>query len=120
MAAMIFLTVLCLVVILVSGYRLRNKGKPYGMLLLTIHKLIPLGMLAYLILTLRQMSPLSPLAMTFAILGAVLYLLLIASGGWISAAKEAPGGVKIVHKVLPYLAIFATAATLTLVIINLV
>jgi hypothetical protein len=118
MAAMIFLTVLCLVVILVSGYRLRNKGKPYGTLLLTIHKLIPLGMLAYLIITLRQMSPLSPLVLTLAILGAIFYLLLIASGGWISAAKEAPGGVKIVHKVLPYLAILATAVTLAILILE--
>jgi len=116
MAAMIFLTILCFLVILVSGYRLRARGKPYGTLLLTIHKLIPLGMLVYLFFVLKQMSPLSPLVLVLAILTAVFFVLLIATGGMISAKKEAPVALKTVHKVLPYLTILCVGAVLYLLL----
>lgn len=117
MTAIIFLTFLCFLVILVSGYRLRAYGKPYGTLLLTVHKLIPLGMLAYLYFVLKQMSPLSPLVLVLAILGAVFFVLLIATGGVISAKKEAPMAIKFVHKLMPYLAIAITGAVLILQIV---
>jgi hypothetical protein len=118
MAALIFLTLLCFLVILISGYRLHKNGKPYGTLLQTIHKLIALGLVVYLIIVLRLMRPFSPLALAAMILAAVLFVLLFASGGWISAAKEAPGAVKVVHKVLPYLVILATGASLFLLVFN--
>lgn len=118
MTAIIFLTILCFLVILVSGYRLRAHGKPYGTLLLTIHKLIPLGMLVYFFFVLKQMSPLSPLVLVLAILGAVCFVLLIATGGVISAKKEVPVALKMVHKVLPYLTIATTAVVLILLILD--
>jgi len=118
MTAVIFLSLLCFVVILVSGYRLRQRGKPYGTLLLTIHKLIPLGMIAYLAFMLKQMSPLPPMIWLATILAAGCFLLLIASGGWISAAKEVPFWVKIAHKILPYLAILATGVVFVFLVIE--
>lgn len=118
MTAVIFLSMLCFVVILVSGYRLHQRGKPYGTLLLTIHKLIPLGMIVYLAIVLKQMAPLTPMIWLAAILAAIFFLLLIASGGWISAAKEAPFWVKIAHKVLPYLAILATGVAFVFLVIE--
>ena len=117
MTAIIFLTILCFLVILISGYRLRMRGKPYGTLLLTVHKLIPLGMLVYLFFVLKQMSPLAPLVLVLAILGAVFFVLLIATGGVISAAKEVPPAVKIVHKLMPYFTIAVTGAVLILQIV---
>lgn len=112
MIAIITLTSLFFLVILVSGFRLHRAGKPYGTLLLTLHKLVALGALVYLILNILHVTPISMPAMVVGLLAGFFFVLLIASGGWISAAKQAPEAVLVVHKVLPYLAILATAAVL--------
>jgi hypothetical protein len=116
MLGLIFLTVLLVLVIFISGYRLSRRGKPYGTLLLTIHKLIPLGMLIYLGIAVNRMKPLTTPAVALSFTAGFFYLLLIASGGVISATKEAPAWVKLAHKVLPYLAALTTGIALYLIV----
>jgi len=112
MLALIFLTLLCFIMIFLSGFRLHNLGKPYRTLLLTIHKLVPVAMLVYLVLTIRLMAPLSILAWLVCFFAGFCFVVMIATGGWISAAKEAPKAVLVIHKVMPYLTVLASAAAI--------
>jgi hypothetical protein len=118
MPGLIFLTILLFLVIFLSGYRLSRSGKPYGTLLLTIHKLISVGALVYLAITVFKTESLSTSALMVSILAGLSFLLLVASGGVISAAKEPPAWVKLAHKVLPYLCILATAGALYLILVS--
>jgi hypothetical protein len=104
-------------VILVSGYLLSRAGKPYGALLLSVHKLIALGAVVFLVLTLLKLNRVEALGATAfaaALVAGVLFLILIVTGGIISAAKTAPGFVTILHRIAPYFAVIAAAATLFL------
>lgn len=110
MLALIFLTLLCFIVIFLSGFRLHNLGKPYRTLLLTIHKLVPVAMLVYLFLTIRLMAPLSILAWLAIFFSGFCFVVMVVTGGWVSAAKEAPKPVLVIHKVMPYVTILASSA----------
>ena len=112
MAIVIFLSLLCFTTVLLSGFRLHKLGKPYRTLLLTIHKLVPVAMLVYLALTIRLMAPLSLLVWIATLFAGFCFLVMIASGSWISAAKEAPKAVLALHKILPYVTILASGAAL--------
>jgi hypothetical protein len=118
MLGVIFLTLLFFIVVLFSGFRLRRQGKPYGTLLLTIHKLIPVILLIYLAFAINLWKPLSPLTIAACLVAAVLFLVMIGSGGWISAAKEPPQSISILHKVFPYFTILAVAIVLILIFIQ--
>jgi hypothetical protein len=110
MLALIFLTLLCFVVVFLSGFRLHKLGKPYRTLLLTIHKLVPIALLVYLGLSLRLMTPFSILTWLAIFFALFCFLVMVATGGWISAAKETPKVVLVIHKVAPYLTILASSA----------
>jgi hypothetical protein len=114
MLALIFLALLCFLVVFLSGFRLHNLGKPYRTLLLTIHKLIPIALLVYLGLTVRLMTPFSNLAWLVILFAVFCFVVMVATGGWVSAAKEAPKAVLVVHKVMPYLTVLATGAAIYL------
>ncbi len=119
MLALIFLTLLCFIVIFLSGFRLHNLGKPYRTLLLTIHKLVPVAMLVYLFLTIRLMAPLSVLAWLVCLFAGFCFVVMIATGGWISATKESPKAVLVIHKVMPYLTVLASTAAIYLTSMHL-
>ena len=90
-----------------------RSGKPFNTLLLTIHKLISLGALIYLAVTIFQtnrFAPLSPTALIFVSISAVIFITLFATGGMISAMKTALPSVSNIHKILPYL---LAASTIT-------
>jgi hypothetical protein len=105
------------VVILLSGYWLTHAGKPYSTIVLTVHKLISLGAIILLVVTLVRSNSTTALGPTVWIAGvvtALFFLGLIATGGLMSADVSVPGLVVKVHHVLPYLTILSTAATLYL------
>ncbi len=114
MLGVIFLTFLCFLAVFLSGFRLHNLGKPYRTLLLTIHKLIPIALLVYLGLAVRLMTPFSTLAWLVVLFAIFCFVVMIATGGWISAAKEAPKVVLIIHKVTPCVTVLATGAAIYL------
>jgi hypothetical protein len=118
MLGVIFLTLLFFIAVLISGFRLHRRGKPYGKLLLAMHKLIPVIMLIYLAISINLFKPLSPLIIAACLVTAVLLLVMIGSGGWISASKEPPQSISILHKVFPYFTILAVAIVLILIFVQ--
>ena len=103
--------------IFIFGFWLRFSGKPYNTLLITIHKLIGLGLGIYLGLKVHEVYQKSSLGSTEIIsivVTVLLFVALVASGSLLSAEKEMPGIVKSIHSVLPYLTIISTGVTIYL------
>jgi ABC-type multidrug transport system permease subunit len=105
--------------IFLSGFGLRRSGKPYNALLFNIHKLIGVGTLVYLFLMVRQVHRLAPLAqneITAAVVTGLCFVVTIIAGGLVSIERPMPAAVKWTHKLMPYLTLLSSAATLTLLI----
>jgi hypothetical protein len=112
---------LAFLVILSSGFWLSRKGKPYPLIPSSIHKLISLAALAYLIVIVFQVNrvaPLSSIEIASSLITVVLFIALIATGGIMSASKILPHIIQMIHRILPYLAILSTAATLYFLLIH--
>ena len=105
----------------VSGYGLSHAGKPIHVVLLTVHKLISLAALAYLVVSLyrvHQAAPLGPGAIAASAVSVVLFIGLIATGGLLSTAKTMPGFVTRIHHMVPYLVLISTTAALYLTLVR--
>lgn len=110
---------LLFVLIFLSGFWLRGKVKPYPAILFNIHKLIGLGTLVYLFLMVRQVHRLAPLAqneITAAVVTGLCFVVTIIAGGLVSIERPMPAAVKWTHKLMPFLTLLSSAATLTLLI----
>ena len=69
------------------GYWLRRRGKPYSTLLVTIHKLIGLGLgiyLGFLIFQRNQLTPLTPIEMIATAVTILLFAINTATGSLLS------------------------------------
>ncbi len=103
-------------IILITGFWVSRSGKPINMIKMNIHKLIALGTAVFIGLTMYRLSRGiqlgSPeiLAMVASIVFAVAA---IVTGGLASLARPIRVAV-IIHKIMPYLTILSTAATLYL------
>ena len=109
------ITALFFVCIFLSGYWLKGSNKPYNGLKLNLHKFLSLGVVAYLIVLVIEVNRavgLQPLEIIFLIISAAILLVLIISGGLLSAIKETPLFVQFLHRMLPFLAVAATAVLL--------
>ncbi len=115
-------TGICFLLIFVSGYWLSRSGKPYPVGIFTLHKLITLGVMIYLAVTLSGIHKVAPLQggqIAVVALTAVCFLAMLASGGMLSVEKVMqgivmPGFVHRVHQVLPYLTAASAGAMLYL------
>lgn len=108
-------TGICFLFIFVSGFWLSRSGKPYPMGIFTLHKLITLGAIVYLAVTLSGVHKVAPLQggqLAVIALTAVCFLAMLASGGMLSVEKVMPEIVHRVHQVLPYLTALAAGAAL--------
>jgi len=108
---------LVFVVIFVSGYWLSRAGKPYSVIVLTVHKLISLAAVVFLIITMVQsnrVAALSAVELIAGVLTGLFFLGLIATGGLLSSDKQMPAVVLKLHRIAPYLTVLAAAATLYL------
>ncbi|MBM3124551.1 MAG: hypothetical protein FJZ87_05685 [Chloroflexi bacterium] len=113
-----------------SGFWLSRSGKPYGAGIFNIHKLIGLALGVFLIVTVYRTHQTAPLESTQIAVVAVtvtIFIGLIAAGGLLSVvdAGNLPDLSRALHKTIetvhhwvPYLAVFATAATLYLLLIR--
>ncbi len=104
-------------IVFVSGYRLSRAGKPYGTALLTIHKLIALGVLVFVGFTVygaNTEAALGTVAWLAVGLAVVAFVATIATGGVLSALESSPATVKVLHAVLPFVTVVATATALLL------
>jgi hypothetical protein len=126
----IIYTVLFFIFIILTGFRVSRGGKPYNAGIFAIHKLIGLALGVFLIVIVSRVHkaiPLSSLEISALIATILIFVGLVAAGALLSI--EAEGGLKqaghglltaitLVHRILPYLAVFFTAASLYLLLIR--
>jgi hypothetical protein len=119
MQATLLPTVSFFLFIFLSGILVRRSGKPYPVLMFTVHKLVSLATFAFLVVILFQMDQATPLtqdAIIVAIVTAFLFVDTIIAGGLASIAKPISPAIPLLHKVLPCLTVLSTAITLYLVL----
>jgi TctA family transporter len=101
--------------ILLSGFWLTRSGKPYGVLIFTIHKLFSVGMVVLLVITVRranQAMKLGPTAWLAVIVTGLCFLTTVVAGSLLSISDTMPVIVYKAHQVTPYLTTVATLVTL--------
>lgn len=109
----LLITGLGFVVIFLTGFALRRLGQPFPAAILTVHKLVTVATIAFLVKTVLGMTKLAPLGQAEWIVGIaaiMFFLLAIASGGWLSAVKSMPARVRMLHCILPFLTVLSSAA----------
>jgi hypothetical protein len=112
-------TGLFFVVIFVSGYWLSRSGKPYNVIVLTIHKLISLAAAAFLVITIFQTyrgAALGAAGLIAGIVTGLFFVSTVVSGGLMSIDKPMPAAISMMHKLFPYLTVLSTAVTLYLLL----
>ncbi len=115
----ILYTVVFFLLIFLSGFWLSRGGRPYGVLLLTVHKLLSLAVVVFLtviIVRINRSSGLDSLELIAAVVTGLLFLGTIATGGLLSMAKPMPDLVHHLHKITPFLTLISTAITLYLLV----
>ena len=103
--------------IFIFGYWLSRSGKPYGVLVFTIHKLIALGAAIFLARTIykaHQVTPLGPVQITAIAIISLCFLVMMITGGLLSIDKTMPESVHKLHQITPYLTVLSTAVGLYL------
>ena len=103
--------------IFLSGFRLGHFGKPYSVIMLTIHKLISLAAAGFVVIAvyqINQVATLSGIAMTTVVTTGLLFLSTGVTGGLLSTDKPMPAAVLRLHQITPFLTVLSTAATLYL------
>ncbi len=105
--------------IFLSGLWLNRSGMPYSTIMLTIHKLITLATIAFIVVTVyrrHQLTPLSMLEMITIIITGLLFVGTIATGGLLSINRTMPAAVHRLHQMTPFVTVFVTAVTLYLLL----
>ena len=106
-----------LVFIIITGLWLSRNGRPLNTLLLTVHKLISVAGVVFLVVTLyrlNQTAPLTPVEISLSGISVLLFAALIVTGGLLSIDKMWPGIVLKIHQIVPTLVILSTVANLYL------
>jgi len=105
------------VFIFLSGFWLSGSGKPLNPILFTVHKLITLAAVVFLVINIyqaNQAASLSPLERAACLLTGLLFIATIATGGLLSIDQPIPPFVHRLHQVIPFLTLLSSAATLYL------
>ena len=103
----------------IFGFWLFRTGKPYNTIILTIHKLVSLATLGYIVFIANRVRlgvGLTAVDIFAVVVTIVLFLISIATGGVLSIDKPANTVVSVMHKVVPFLSVLSTAATLYLLV----
>lgn len=104
--------------IFLFGFVLSRGGKPYPTLLFNVHKLVALGTLVYLAITvynLHRAAPLAPGLIALVAFTGLCFVVTIVAGGLLNIDKS-PAFLAVIHRVSPYLTLLATAGTLYLLL----
>lgn len=107
------------VLIFVSGFWLTFTGKPYHMLVITVHKLISVGVLVYLgylLYRAQQSEGLGLWLIVTAVIAALSFIAAIATGALLSSDLPPSPLVLTLHFVTPYLTILTSGWMLFLLI----
>jgi hypothetical protein len=103
--------------ILLSGFWLSRSGKPFNVIILTIHKLISLAAVVFLIRTIHQANQavnLGAVQWIAVVVTGLLFAGTMATGGILSTGKPTPAFVQALHRITPYLTVLSAAAMLYL------
>ncbi len=103
--------------IFLSGFWLSHSGKSLNTIILTIHKLISVAAVIFLIVIIyrtNQISNLSTIELIAGVITGALFISTIISGGLLSTNKPMPDAVLKIHQITPYLTLLSTALTLYL------
>lgn len=110
----IIVTVVFFVLIFVSGFWLNKTGQPFKAAVLTLHKLLSVALIVYLVMAVLKIGKIAPLGrieLIACMVTALLFLGAVASGGLLSAVKAMPDSARVLHKLLPALTFLSTALT---------
>jgi hypothetical protein len=102
------------------GFWLSRSGKPYQLIVFTLHKLVALGAIVFLVTIvykIHQVAPLGPAQMTAIGVTALCFLATMLTGGLLSIDKTMPAIVLKLHQMTPYLTVLSTAITLYLLLV---
>jgi hypothetical protein len=105
--------------IFVSGLWLSRLGRPFNMILLTVHKLISLAAIILLGFTVYRVTwegPLGALDWIVVSITGLFFLGTIATGALLSGDKPMPAVVLTLHRVTPFLTVISTAVALVLLL----
>jgi hypothetical protein len=112
----IIYTSLLFLLVFIVGYWLRWSGAPYNSILLTIHKLVALGVSIYLAAELYQLQSGGAISSTQLLWGLISGALLLATGligGVVSLDRPTHKIFGWLHNILPYAAVGALSLFLT-------
>ncbi|MEX2162004.1 MAG: hypothetical protein WD751_08830 [Anaerolineales bacterium] len=107
--------------IFLSGFWLSRTGKPYPMILITVHKLISLVAIIYLGMSvhrIQQAAPLQTVQIIAVALTALCFVSLLITGGLASLDKAMPSIILNVHHVLPYLTVISVGLNIYLLLLG--
>jgi hypothetical protein len=113
--------VVAAVIVLASGIWLTRSGRPYGGLLLNVHKLVDLAAVVVIGIAVYQanrVAPLSPAELLVIGGAAILVIATFASGGVISGMQAPPVAVLWIHRIGSWVAAALAAASAYLVAVR--
>jgi len=108
-------TGLFLFFIFLSGFLVSRGGKPYGVAIFTVHKLIGLAAGIYLgvrVYRAHQDMPLGVVEIAVIVATVVLFIATVIAGGLLSTEETMPTLVSRIHKITPYLVVLSTIVAL--------
>jgi len=100
--------------VFLSGFWLCRSGRPISTIILTVHKLIALGTLILIGVTIfqvHQVASLSTAAIVATVMTGVLFVVTIITGGLLSLEQPVTA-VAFVHKIGPFLTVAGTIVTM--------
>lgn len=105
--------------IFLFGYWVSHSGKPYSVILLTIHKLISVAVVVYLVMAILQrnkVAALNTIELSVLVVTGLFFLCSVITGGLLSTDKSMPVAVQRLHQIIPYLTVLSTAVSLYLLL----
>lgn len=105
--------------IFLSGLWLSRSGKPLNGIILTIHKLISLAAVVFLVITIYQINhaaTLSAIGLIAGVVTGLFFLGTIIAGGLLSTGKPMPAAILTMHQITPFLTVLSTTVTLYLLL----
>jgi hypothetical protein len=105
--------------IFLSGFWLSNSGKPLNGIILTIHILISLAAVVFLVVIIYQINHVAKLGAIewiASVVTGLFFLGTIITGGLLSTGKLMPTAILTMHQITPFLTVLSNAVTLYLLL----
>ena len=104
--------------IFLTGIWMNRTGRPHGMLPVTVHKFIALGMgvyLGWMVYQTHKVIPLNSVQIIAVVVTVLFFGVSVATGSLLSTNKSMPEIVSIINKWFPYLTVVSTGVMIYLV-----